>query len=208
MSDTNALAAWLRLTLVPGIGGETQRKLLAAFGLPEAIFAAGRLEVRSVVGERADPLFDTDPAEAVERSLEWAGQPGQTILTLADPGYPPALLEIADPPSLLYVRGNPELLKRRGLAVVGSRNATPQGAQTAESFARHLTARGLCIVSGLALGIDAAAHRGALAASGDTVAVIGTGADRSAGLAAGANAYLAKPFSPLELMKTIGSILS
>ncbi|WP_295008347.1 DNA-processing protein DprA [uncultured Dechloromonas sp.] len=178
MSDTNALAAWLRLTLVPGIGGETQRKLLAAFGLPEAIFAAGRLEVRSVVGERADPLFDTDPAEAVERSLEWAGQPGQTILTLADPGYPPALLEIADPPSLLYVRGNPELLKRRGLAVVGSRNATPQGAQTAESFARHLTARGLCIVSGLALGIDAAAHRGALAASGDTVAVIGTGADR------------------------------
>lgn len=178
MSDTNALAAWLRLTLIPGIGGETQRKLLAAFGLPEAIFAAGRLEARRVVGDRADLLFDTDPADAIARSLEWADQPGQTILTLADPGYPSALLEIADPPSLLYVRGNPDLLNRRGLAMVGSRNATPQGAQTAENFARHLAARGLCIVSGLALGIDAAAHRGALAANGDTVAVIGTGADR------------------------------
>ncbi len=93
-------------------------------------------------------------------------------------GYPPALLEIADPPSVLYVRGNPDLLHRRGIAVVGSRNATPQGIQTAESFARHLAAQGLCIVSGLALGIDAAAHRGALAAQGETVAVIGTGADR------------------------------
>ncbi|WP_434514551.1 DNA-processing protein DprA [Dechloromonas sp. ARDL1] len=178
MSDTNALAAWLRLTLIPGIGGETQRKLLAAFGLPEAIFAAGRLAARSIVGDRADLLFDTDPTDAIEHALEWAEQPGQTILTLADPGYPPALLEIADPPNILYVRGKPELLNRRGLAVVGSRNATPQGALTAESFARHLAARGWSIVSGLALGIDAAAHRGALAASGGTVAVIGTGADR------------------------------
>lgn len=178
MSHTTGLAAWLRLTLIPGISGETQRKLLAAFGLPEAIFAAGRLEVRSVIGDKADLLFDGDPAEAIEHSLAWASQPGQSIITLADAGYPPALLEIADPPSVLYVRGNPDLLHRRGLAVVGSRNATPQGTQTAESFARHLAAQGLCIVSGLALGIDAAAHRGALAAQGETVAVIGTGADR------------------------------
>lgn len=178
MSDTTSLAAWLRLTLIPGIGGETQRKLLAAFGLPEAIFAAGRLEARSVIGDRADLLFDTNPAAAVELSLDWASQPGQSILTLADAGYPPALLEIADPPSVIYVRGNPSLLHRRGIAMVGSRNATPQGIQTAESFARHLATRGLCIVSGLALGIDAAAHRGALAANGDTIAVIGTGADR------------------------------
>ena len=178
MSHTTGLAAWLRLTLIPGISGETQRKLLAAFGLPEAIFAAGRLEVRSVIGDKADLLFDGDPAEAIEHSLAWASQPGQSIITLADGGYPPALLEIADPPSVLYVRGNPDLLHRRGIAVVGSRNATPQGIQTAESFARHLAAQGLCIVSGLALGIDAAAHRGALAAQGETVAVIGTGADR------------------------------
>ena len=178
MSHTTGLAAWLRLTLIPGISGETQRKLLAAFGLPEAIFAAGRLEVRSVIGDKADLLFDGAPAEAIEHSLAWASQPGQSIITLADGGYPPALLEIADPPSVLYVRGNPDLLHRRGIAVVGSRNATPQGIQTAESFARHLAAQGLCIVSGLALGIDAAAHRGALAAQGETVAVIGTGADR------------------------------
>ncbi len=178
MSHTTGLAAWLRLTLIPGISGETQRKLLAAFGLPEAIFAAGRLEVRSVIGDKADLLFDGDSTEAIEHSLAWASQPGQNIITLADAGYPPALLEIADPPSVLYVRGNPDLLHRRGLAVVGSRNATPQGTQTAESFARHLAAHGLCIVSGLALGIDAAAHRGALAAQGETVAVIGTGADR------------------------------
>jgi DNA processing protein len=178
VSHTTGLAAWLRLTLIPGISGETQRKLLAAFGLPEAIFAAGRLEVRSVIGDKADLLFDGDSTEAIEHSLAWASQPGQSIITLADAGYPPALLEIADPPSVLYVRGNPDLLHRRGLAVVGSRNATPQGTQTAESFARHLAAQGLCIVSGLALGIDAAAHRGALAAQGETVAVIGTGADR------------------------------
>lgn len=178
MINTESLAAWLRLTLISGIGGESQRKLLAAFGLPEAIFAAGRLATRAVIGDRADLLFDFDPAEAVDRSIEWASQPGQTILTLADETYPQALLEIADPPSLLYVRGNAELLQKRGLAMVGSRNATPQGLQTAENFAKALAAKGLCIISGLALGIDAAAHRGALAGDGDTVAVIGTGADR------------------------------
>jgi len=178
VTDSDGLAAWLRLTLIPGIGGETQRKLLAAFGLPEAVFAAGRLAVRSVIGERADLLFDFDPSATVDHSIAWASMPGQHILTLADAGYPPALLEIADPPNVLYVRGNPDLLRHRGLAVVGSRNATPQGVQTAESFAGALAGRGLSIISGLALGIDAAAHRGALAAGGITIAVIGTGADR------------------------------
>ena len=178
MIDKDGLAAWLRLTLIPGIGGETQRKLLAAFGLPEAIFAAGRLATRAVAGDRADLLFDFDPAESVDRSIAWAAQPGQHIVTLADAEYPKALLEIADPPCLLYVRGNPGLLEKRGLAVVGSRNATPQGVQTAENFAKALAGKGLAIISGLALGIDAAAHRGALAAGGETIAVIGTGADR------------------------------
>ena len=178
MNHSDGLAAWLRLTLVPGIGGETQRKLLAAFGLPEAVFAAGRLAARSVVGDCADLLFDYDPGEAVDRSIAWAAQPGNHILTLGDPAYPASLLEIPDPPTLLYVRGNPALPGRRGIAIVGSRNATPQGLQTAESFARALAGQGFAIVSGLALGIDAAAHRGALAIGGDTVAVIGTGADR------------------------------
>ena len=178
MKIQEGLAAWLRLTLIPGIGGETQRKLLAAFGLPEAIFAAGRSAVHAVIGNKADLLFEFDPQEAVDRSIAWADVPGHAILTLADTSYPQSLLEIADPPNVLYVRGNSALLQKRGLAMVGSRNATPQGLQTAEIFARALASKGLSIISGLALGIDAAAHRGALAAGGDTVAVIGTGADR------------------------------
>jgi len=178
MSNHDELAAWLRLTLIPGIGGESQRKLLAAFGLPDAIFAAGRLATRSVIGDRADLLFDFDPSEEVDRNIAWASQPGQSILTLADSDYPQSLLEIADPPNVLFIRGNAALLQKRGLAMVGSRNATPQGLQTAESFAKALASRGLCIISGLALGIDAAAHRGALAAGGETIAIIGTGADR------------------------------
>lgn len=179
MSAPDGLAAWLRLTLTPGLGGESQRKLLGAFGLPEAIFAASRLTVRAVIGERADLLFDPIPEDAIARTLDWASQPGQHVVTLADAEYPPALLEIPDPPTLLYVRGNPRLLRQHALGIVGSRNPTPQGIQNAEQFARALAGQGLCIVSGLALGIDAAAHRGALAASGGaTVAVIGTGADR------------------------------
>ncbi|MDR0776250.1 MAG: DNA-processing protein DprA [Azonexus sp.] len=178
MSDPTGLAAWLRLTLIPGIGGESQRKLLAAFGLPEAVFAAGPLAVRGIIGSRADLLFEHDSADLVERSLAWAAQPGNVIITLADADYPPALLEIPDPPILLYLRGDPAHLQGRGLAIVGSRNATPQGCQTAESFARTLAVHGLPIVSGLALGIDAAAHRGALSGGGPTIAVVGTGADR------------------------------
>lgn len=178
MHDPNVLAAWLRLTQTPDIGGETQRKLLAAFGLPPAIYAADREAVRQVIGHRADTLFDFCPQAAVDRGIAWAEVPGQHILTLADPAYPPALLQIADPPSLLYVRGRPELLQAPTLGIVGSRNATLQGQRNAEDFARTLAAAGLSIASGLALGIDAAAHRGALAAHGATVAVIGTGADR------------------------------
>ena len=178
MIDQKGLAAWLQLTLTPGIGGETQRKLLAAFGLPEEILAAGRQAVSEIIGKKADPLFDFAHAAAVDRSIEWAAQKGHFILTLADADYPKSLLEIPDPPTVIYVRGNPDLLKQRGLAVVGSRNATPQGMQTAENFSKLLAGQGLSIISGLALGIDAAAHRGALAAGGSTVAVIGTGADR------------------------------
>ena len=178
MSDEKDLAAWLRLTLIPQIGGETQRKLLAAFGLPEQIFATDRTSLRAAIGDKADLILDFAAEESVDRSIAWASQPGNHIVTLGDRLYPPALLEIADPPILLYVRGNPALLAEPGLAIVGSRNATPQGLRTAENFAAHLARDGLNIVSGLALGIDAAAHRGALSAQGKTVAIIGTGADR------------------------------
>lgn len=178
-SSLSGLSGWLRLTLIPGIGGETQRKLLAAFGLPEAIFSASHSALCAVIGEKAlRLLLDTDNAAAVESACEWATREKQHIVTLADPGYPQALLEIPDPPTLLYVRGRLDLLGRPALAIVGSRNPTPQGIRNAESFSGALAEAGLAIVSGLALGIDAAAHRGALAARGDTIAFIGTGIDR------------------------------
>ena len=177
-----SLAAWLRLTLIPGIGGETQRKLLAAFGLPEAVFAAQRSKITTIIGEKAASLLlDTANEEAVAAALAWANQESCRILTLADNTYPQALLQIADPPSVLYVRGRFEILNTPALAIVGSRNASPSGCQTARAFAKALASSRFSIVSGLALGIDAAAHQGALDAANpaaSTIAVIGTGADR------------------------------
>jgi DNA processing protein len=113
----------------------------------------------------------------VERALAWLEQPGNSVVTLADAAYPRLLLEIADPPALLYCRGRTELLNWPALALVGSRNATAQGVSNAEQFARSFSAAGIAIVSGLAQGIDAAAHRGGLAGEGSTVAVLGTGVD-------------------------------
>ncbi|OHC64160.1 MAG: DNA protecting protein DprA [Rhodocyclales bacterium GWA2_65_20] len=175
----SGLDAWVRLTLIPGVGGETQRQLLKAFGLPAAIFAASRSAVRAVAGETAaDSLAAHDCQAEIKAALAWAQEAGNRIVTLADPDYPQALLATADPPVLLYAKGRTELLNRPALAIVGSRNATRQGEANATAFAAALSAAGLTIVSGLALGCDAAAHRGALDASASTIAVIGTGADR------------------------------
>jgi len=116
-------------------------------------------------------------AEAVAQASAWASEPGHAVVTLADDAYPKPLLEIADPPTLLYAQGRLDLLGRPALAVVGSRNATAQGERNAESFAQTFSEAGLTIVSGLALGIDAAAHRGGLAGPGSTIAVLGTGID-------------------------------
>jgi DNA processing protein len=173
------LADWLRLTAVPGIGPATQRQLLAVFGLPANIFAADFNLLSPVIGDRlADKLLAHDSRETVEQALQWASLPGNHIVTLADPEYPSLLLENGDPPSLLYVKGRVEILARSAVAIVGSRHATPQGERDAEAFAAELASSGLVVVSGQALGIDAAAHRGALKVGGDTIAVIGTGADR------------------------------
>jgi DNA processing protein len=178
MQHDAELAAWIKLSLVPGLGGQSLRKLLAAFGLPRQVLAAGRAALARIVSAEiaARILADADSA-AVDAALEWAGAEGNAIRTLADDEYPQSLLETPDPPALLYLRGRRELLARPGLAVVGSRNATPQGMSNAEQFARAFSSAGLTIVSGLALGIDAAAHRGGLDAAGSTIAVLGTGAD-------------------------------
>lgn len=179
MDGGEALRDWLRLTFVAGIGGRTQRKLLATFGLPAAIFSAGPDALRAVIGERGASLLLAEPDRAaIDQACAWSELPGQHIVTLADDAYPRLLLETADPPTLLYVRGRLELLNRPALAVVGTRNPTPQGVRDAESFAAAFAGTGLVIASGLALGIDAAAHRGALSVGGDTIAFLGTGIDR------------------------------
>jgi DNA processing protein len=173
------LADWLRLTSVPGVGGETQRQLLKAFGLPGAIFAAGTGALSAVIGSAlTERLLSHDSRAQVDAALAWANEPGNHILTLADPDYPQALLGAADPPPLTFAKGHVEFLNRPALAIVGSRNATQAGEANAEAFAAALSRAGLTIVSGLALGIDAAAHRGALMGDGSTIAIIGTGIDR------------------------------
>lgn len=179
MTPGDDLRDWLRLAAVPGIGGQTQRQLLRAFGLPADIFAAGGSTLRGVIGaELATLLHSHDSSAEVAAALAWAAEAGNHLLTLADAAYPQALLDTADPPILLYAKGRLDLLNRPNIALVGSRNASRQGEENAEAFAETLSRAGLGIVSGLALGIDAAAHRGGLKGPGSTIAVVGTGIDR------------------------------
>ena len=177
-----SLAAWIRLAQTPGVGRVTVHRLLEHFGAPQAIFAAPSAQLAPIVSPRQLRALCSTPPEFehyLDRVWTWLAQPSNHLLTLDDPAYPALLKEIPDPPILLYAIGRIELLSRPALAIVGSRNATVQGVVNAGSFAHALSAAGLSIVSGLALGIDAAAHEGGLRASGSTIAVIGTGADRS-----------------------------
>jgi len=191
------LAHWLRLVLTPSVGPATARKLLARFGLPQRVFEAALNEsaaVEALVGPRTAAALRDTPAEwrsQCDLTLQWLAASGDHhVITLADAAYPRELLTTEDPPLLLWVQGQLAALAHpRRLAVVGSRNPTPQGLENARHFARALAEAGVEIVSGLALGIDGAAHEGALAAAGPTLAVVGTGLDsvypkRHAGLAA------------------------
>ena len=178
MTSDPGLAGWLQLTLTPGLGAAAIRGLLSQFGLPENVIAARRAELARYASEEALKALDSDAvARLVERALAWLEQPGHAVVTLSDAGYPKLLLETGDPPPLLYCHGRLDLLNRPSIAIVGSRNATAQGTGSAEQFARSFSAAGLTIVSGLAQGIDAAAHRGGLSAAGSTIAVLGTGVD-------------------------------
>lgn len=178
MTRNPGLAAWLTLCLTPGLGAATIRRLLNEFGLPANILRADRAALSRTAGAEAVAALTSGASiTAVERALDWASKPRCHIVTLADVAYPRMLLEIPDPPPLLYARGHPDLLNRPALAVVGSRNGTAQGLRNAEVFAKAFSDGGLTIVSGLALGIDAAAHRGGLAGPGSTIAVLGTGID-------------------------------
>ncbi|HWQ93921.1 MAG TPA: DNA-processing protein DprA [Gammaproteobacteria bacterium] len=170
---------WLALQRTPGVGPATILALLERYKEPRVIFdSPGERAASGLFSQKGlDYLANPDWA-AVERDLAWLAEPNHHLITLSDPRYPKLLREIADPPAVLYVIGDPDLLSAYQLGIVGSRNPTPGGSETAHAFASYLTQSGLIITSGLALGVDAAAHRGALEAGGKTIAVAGTGLDR------------------------------
>lgn len=178
------LRAWLRLSFERGLSASAARSLLAAIGLPQDIYASSGATLSRLVPADLARQLRNEPAQdvlqAIDRTLAWLQSPGHHLITLADAAYPPALLESHDPPLLLYANGDPGMLSRPALAVVGARSATPAGQENAKAFSRHLAQQGWCIVSGLALGIDTAAHQGALSVGregGGTIAVLGTGID-------------------------------
>ena len=159
-----------------GVGPVTFTKLLEQFADPEAVFA-NPSSAQGITERIKSSLLDPD-WEAVEQDFIWFSQPHRHLITLHDPRYPILLKAIADPPSILFVHGDPDLLSQWQIALVGSRNPTASGRNTAFDFARYLSQGGLTVTSGLALGIDAAAHKGALSSGGKTIAVLGTGLDR------------------------------
>ena len=192
MSTTSAdeLRAWLRLLMTPGVGNETARQLLAAFGSAPAIFEQSAAVLRDAASERLVRAIQSEPEDLktqLDATLAWLDAAAdRCVATLGDAQYPSALLNIADPPLMLYMLGSLVGPAADGcglqalpcLAVVGSRNPTPQGHIHAREFSQALGAAGWCVVSGLALGVDGAAHDGALLGGGHTVAVVGTGLDR------------------------------
>ena len=189
------LEAWLRLSLTPGVGNTTARKLLTTFGLPPRIFEQSISTLGERVSAKQAAALQQAPAELhglLETTWQWlqADPESRRLLTLGDPHYPASLLEMEDPPLMLYGLGAAHIWAGESLAlnpahslsVVGSRNPTAQGAANAHQFSQALTQAGLTIVSGLALGVDGAAHAGALEGAAAeqiaTVAIVGTGLDR------------------------------
>ena len=178
MALDSDLAAWLTLSVAPGLTHDAFRQLLVAFGGPQDILSAARAELAAASSDRAArAVLSPVPTELLAWVAEWLEDPSNHIVTLGDAAYPQALLDAPDPPPLLYAKGRLELLNQPAFSIVGSRNATQQGVAHAEAFGRALSDAGLTIVSGLALGIDAAAHRGGLAGASSTIAVVGTGLD-------------------------------
>lgn len=192
-SDLDELGAWLRLLMVPRLGPASARRLLAAFGSPQGLFAADPDAVRAVLPRFSPDALRADTGWQAEQERTWAwlhdpkAEAPRAVLTLADAGYPTPLLEAVDPPLVLFAEGDLNRWRRPAVAIVGSRNPTQQGAENAEAFARAISEAGVVVVSGLARGVDAAAHDGALQPlesgelpfagnlAGGTIAVLGTG---------------------------------
>lgn len=178
MPPNQEILAWLRLSLIAELTPAGFRKLLGALSTPEAICAAERATLAHTVSNEVAAAVARGPdPKHFDAALEWLEDAANHVVTFADASYPRLLLEITDPPPLLYVKGDPGLLDHASLAVVGSRNATQQGRVNAQAFSRELSEGGFTIVSGLALGIDAAAHAGGLEAASSSIAVVGTGLD-------------------------------
>lgn len=193
MMERDELTWWLRLLLTPGIGNASARKLLAAFGLPAEVFTQSTASLREVISTNQAGSLQQVPSgfsEALETTWSWlqADLHHRRVLVLGDAAYPQALLDIEDPPLMLYALGHESAFLPKALdklpcvAIVGSRNPTPQGAANAREFGQALAQAGLTVVSGLALGVDGAAHQGALDGASThqlaTIAVVGTGLDR------------------------------
>jgi len=173
------LASWIVLSRVPGLGNEGLRRLLQAFGSPEAVLSTPVSSLSTYVKPAVAHAITGQVDDSVfEPVCNWLNDPLNRILSIADKEYPQQLLNTVDPPLLLYVKGRIDLLNTRALAVVGSRNATAQGIRNAESFSQSASDAGLCIVSGMAHGIDAAAHVGGLQGKSSSIAVVGTGLDK------------------------------
>jgi DNA processing protein len=170
--------AWLALTLVPGVALGAQHRLLQALGSADAIAHTDPSIIENIIGPIAARALAQGPdPPLVEKTLAWLGEAGRRLLVMGSEEYPAALLNIHSAPTALYAEGRIDLLNAPGVAIVGSRNATVTGARDAEAIAQELSDAGLTIVSGLALGIDAAAHSGGLAGRASTIAVMGTGPD-------------------------------
>jgi DNA processing protein len=179
MSIDATLASWLTLNSIPGLGYESLRKLIIAFDTPEKIFLVSVSDLNRVVKPAISLAISQGVNnDALLQTKLWLHDPLNHILTIGDINYPQSLLNISDPPFLIYVKGRTDLLNKPSLAVVGSRSATTQGLRNAEAFANIASDSGLCIVSGMAQGIDAAAHIGGLTGKSSSVAVVGTGLDR------------------------------
>lgn len=172
-------AFWLALALTSGLGPSRIKKLIQHFGTAENVFRATltELEAMGMQAVSAQSLATGKSLELADQECMKAAEAGARIISLSDPEYPLRLKEIYDPPVVLFVKGHVEVLAEPGIAMVGTRHPTPYGSGMAERLSTDLAARGLVIISGLARGIDTASHRGAIAAKGKTVAVLGTGID-------------------------------
>lgn len=192
--------AWLLLNRVPGVGTATYHTLLTHFGHPRRALEARGAELREAgLSQSVITELQSVNKTSIASDLDWLAQDSHHLISFDDTRYPPLLKHISDPPPLLYLRGDPDYLTQPQLAMVGSRNPTASGRRTATEFARHLADAGITITSGLALGIDAACHEGAIQGLAGTIALVAHGLDR---------VYPASHYQLAEQITAHGAIVS